>query len=122
MKLERAIDIKMEMETRIHDLISLARVCGFTSSELHNKSVELFNKYPKDLPQWVRWYCNGYFEALERVMHDTETEFCYTVNGKRYSIRKESPIYYGNKISPKELHDKQENSGRYWIKSGKLYY
>jgi hypothetical protein len=56
-------------------------------------------------------------------LYKYDLEFCYIVNGKKYSIRKNSPDYYANhNISPKQLCNNMKFSGHYWIKTGKLFF
>lgn len=105
---------------KIDSLYYTARACGLTSMEMSERFINILEHLKA--PQWVNWYLRGYRDCLWAGLFQNDLEFCYIVDGKRYSIRKDSELYYEKHgISPKELSDKQTSSGHYWIKTGKPF-
>jgi hypothetical protein len=108
----------------IMDLWKRAKEQGLDSNEIHDR----WRKYSEqtslnDFPRYVRSYLSGVYDCMKALCTRDDIEFCYFVEGTRYSIRKESDMYYEDHgITPQELHEKQEkHKGFYWIESGKFY-
>lgn len=108
----------------IISLFRRAKEQGMTSDELH----ELYNAYRKQVkiekyPRYVSSYIMGVFDSLKALAQDNDLEFCYVVDGKRYSIQKDSPLFFEkHHFSPKEIYDLAEQCGHFWKESGKPYY
>lgn len=108
----------------IVSLFSRAKKEGLSSDEIHDAYREYREKIKiNEYPRYVSSYLRGVFDGLNESVHRHDIEFCYIINDKRYSVRRESPLYYEKHgFSPKELHDKASHSGHFWIVAGKPYY
>ncbi len=84
MKLDRSIDIKMELQTRVQDLVSSAKCFHLTHSELTDRYLKLFERYPKDLPTHVRSYISGYYSALVDSLYHVHLTHGFEWNGIVY--------------------------------------
>jgi hypothetical protein len=105
-------------------LFKRAKEQGMTSSDIN----ELYLAYRKQIkiekyPRYVSSYITGVHDSLQSIAHNDDLEFCYVVKGKRYSVHKDSPLYYeSHGFSPKEIYDLAEQCGHFWKESGKPYY
>jgi len=85
MKLDRAIDIQNELESRIIDLISSAKIFQLTHAQMCKRYNALFERYPKDLPYHVRSFASGYFRALLNNLYHADLTHGYLYQGTVYS-------------------------------------
>ena len=109
-----------------HFLVRLydsARNLGWSSEIIGQK----YRDYLKDagtdkFPRYVRSYIDG-MRDIQTVLLEKELEFCYTIDGIKYSIRKESDMYYEKHgITPQVLCEKATLCGHYYISNGCVYY
>ena len=77
MRLERAVDIQIELKARVNDLIGLAVTCHLPHSDMTERYLKLFERYPKDLPGHVRSYIRGYYEARIDSLYHTSLQYGY---------------------------------------------
>lgn len=123
MKIEYALRIRDKGSAKINDIFHMAKLCGHTSQQMTAKWIEYKRTLPKKVPSWIHWYWRGIWDTKMSSLYRYDLEFCYIVNDIKYSIRKDSDMYYGkHDISPKQLCDNQQSSGHYWIKTGKPYF
>ena len=121
MEISRALKIRDRGKMAMQNLYSKAQIYGMQHMAINTESMQILKRC-KNTPYWVIAYLEGYESALRENLYRHHLEFCYIVEGVRYSIRKDSEMYYEKHgISPRELNEKQEGCGHYWIKSGKPY-
>jgi hypothetical protein len=96
---------------------------GFSSSEINKKYLEYREQVDiNSFPRYVSSYITGIRDVLAAQI-ESEMEFCYVIGDKRYSIRRESDMYYEkHNLSAKDIYEKSSISGHYWIKTGKPYF
>jgi hypothetical protein len=110
--------------SHILSLFKWAKDYGWTSQKLNDEYLDYLKLIKVDkYPRYVRSYLTGVRDTLNAQIQYSELEFCYTVDGKEYSTRKDSEMYYEKHgISPSELHKRATTSGHYWIKTGNPYF
>ena len=91
MKTLRAIQIKQELSDSIRSLFCHARYFHYTSTTLNEKYNNLFEKYPKDLPIYVKAYSNGFRDALTLGLYDDALVHGYVWNGKVFTTWEDYP-------------------------------
>lgn len=87
-----------QVETRVHDVFSHARICKQTSSELTERLIEqIINPINEHYPSGKRkhsvfmaGYVAGLIAAGRRSIWHHYIEFCYLVDGVLYSTHKDS--------------------------------
>jgi len=83
MKAERALSIQADLVGRVARLVREARTYHFTHAyllEQYNKAME---RYPK-LPNWVRQYVRGHFDALVNDLYRDALIHAYEWEGELY--------------------------------------
>jgi hypothetical protein len=105
-------------------LFKMAKEYGWSSEKLNNEYLTYrkqinINKYPR----YVSSYLQGVRDTLTAQIQFSDLEFCYIVEGVKYSTRKDSDMYYEKHgIRPSELHKQASVCGHYWIENGNAYY
>jgi hypothetical protein len=123
MKISRALDIRDKMKNAVYSAFSSAKHCKSTAKELNDRLLDSWNSNQKGIPYWVFSYLEGMREVLQNDLYQNHLEFCYTLNGTLYSIRKESDYYYEkHNIDPEQLSKKSTMSGHYWIDTDKPFF
>lgn len=123
MNTARSVRIKMQMMDRLQDLESKARIFGMPSHEITKEFQKLKENLPKGTPSWVIWYLNGAFDQITKGYYKHDLEFCYMVDGIRYSTHKTSEMYYEKHgITPQILSQTKESMGHYWKHNGRPYF
>lgn len=121
MKIKRALAIENQGKNFLYSLFSTAKRSGMESKEINQKVIDFRSIFPKDVPRWVTGYWNGVRAVLSDDLYKNHLEFCYWVEGVKYSVRRDSDMYYAkHDINPSQLFDCP--NGYYWIKTGKLYF
>lgn len=120
MKIDRAVNIQIELRTRVNDLFSFARVCSLTHADILERYTRLYDKYPK-LPRHVREYTNGYFHALLDNLYRTDLFHAYKWNGELYKDWDSSPeeLKAHCRSTPS---DQLTTHGHYWTHSQKPFF
>ena len=122
MKLGKSVSLQKIWKMRISTIYSIAKITEPTSEVLQKRVLDCLKSLPKGTPNWVKSYLAGVRDALhDRILN--HTEFCYWLDGKRYSIRKPSPLYYQkHDIKAQDLSEKSTGKGFYWIAGGNLFW
>jgi len=105
-------------------MFKTAKKYGWSSTALNEHYLDYLKMINVDkYPRYVRSYLSGVRDTLNAQIQFADLEFCYIVDGKKYSIRRESDMYYEKHgITPSELHKRATLSGHYWIENGNAYY
>lgn len=85
MTLDRAVNIEIELRTRIADLFSLAKCYHLTSGQITERYLKLFEAYPKDLPRYVKAYASGLFDAKTDELYRNNLTHGYVWQGVIYT-------------------------------------
>ena len=120
-----------QIETRIVDCYSMARICHYTSEQF---TADLMEKVIKPLAYrtpsgrakhsaYVQGYAAGIIARIRSEIWQQHVEFCYLVDGELYSTwkksaRKTTDHFYDTKTYA-VFHDAP--SGHYWIGTDKPY-
>lgn len=88
----------MQLETKVNDVFSMAKVCKWSSKELSdhcNKYLtepinERYASGKRKHSVWLAGYVAGLIGAMRQTIWREHVEFCYNVNGVLYSTHRES--------------------------------
>lgn len=88
----------MQLETKVNDVFSMAKVCHWSSSELSERcnkylTEPINEKYPSGKRKhstWLAGYVSGLIAANRSIIWREHVEFCYLVDGVLYSTHKDS--------------------------------
>ena len=123
MKIERALDIKTVAKRNLQDIIHSAIMFKTTSKSFNEQCVKMKNNLPKKTPLWVINYLEGYRDANIDFIYHKELEFCYKLDGKLYSIHRDSKRNYEKHgFTPQQCCNNQESSGHYWKDTDKPWF
>lgn len=116
---------KLEQEAKhfMARLLDNALKHGWSSEEI-GKSYRTYREQVEieKFPRYVSSRLEGMRDVVT-VLIERELEFCYTIDGVRYSIRRDSDMYYEKHgITPQVLCEKASLCGHYYISSGRMYY
>lgn len=120
MNIKQALKKRDKGTVVLSNIYQMARISGLPARVIQDKWIVWKKENASKVPQWVVYYWYGYEDSMREMLYRNDLEFCYIVNDTRYSIRKESPLYY-------RLHGLKSSdctdcpSGFYWINTGKLY-
>ena len=121
MKITTALNHRDRGKQALHSLYHMAVLCHMPSDEIHKRSMEITNI--KGAPYWVKAYLDGVESVLRDNLYRYHLEFCYTIDGKLYSVNRGSDRYYEKfGITPSELNERQTSYGHYYIGSDKHYF
>jgi len=123
MRVERTLKIRNQAVGQVCDIMNAAERLGLNHLEIARRVSKVVNEFMAKTPQWAKEYVRGYAACRKARIEREMIEFCYIhKDGKRYSIRKDSPLYYEKHgLSPKELHDGAVANNHYWIHNGNPY-
>ena len=124
MKIDTALNHRNRVKSQLSDLIATAMSCGMESKKITSKKIEIMATI-KHCPQWVRSYCDGWFDA-QYAIAQRKLVFCYTMpNGQLVSSHSDRADYYQKLgYSPRQVTEKAVFSGHYWVVDGeyRLHY
>lgn len=108
----------------IINLYKTAKKLGWSSSKITDEYLKYRELIHIDkFPRYVSSYLNGVRDTLNAQIQFSDLEFCYTVDGIKYSTCRESDMYYEKHgITPSQLHKRATMSGHYWKETGNAYY
>ncbi len=119
MRLSTAINIQIKLEQRLNDLYSRARTYHMTADKISSESAHIINGIHPKTPRHVKGYLRGYSSAMWRMLYN-DLEFCYVIDGKIYSVYRNSERYYEKfGIKPGDLRDKP--CAHFWIGTDKPF-
>ena len=126
MKINKCLTLRDQGSRFIHYLFENAERYGYSQQKMLNEWNEWrvkMNNTKSHYPHWLTSYWNGVWNTLDRVA-SKKREFCYIMNdGRRVSIRKQSPIHYERLgITPEKLTFGHCDSGFFWIETGNRYF
>lgn len=120
----KVIEVESNGKNFLIGLFDRAKRYGWSSSKIqeeyqnYRESIKI-----KNFPVYVSSYLTGIYDVLTSQVYNNDLEFCYVVKDKKYSIRKESPMYYEKHgLTPKSVYDLSSGSGHFWIESGNTYF
>lgn len=123
MDLDRAIKVQKSATSAMYSIYSGALISKSTSKELNCRYLSILSSMPKGTPRHVREFIRGMHEVLNTKLQQEHIEFCYQIDGKLYSVRRDSVRYYEKHgITPKELNDRQELNGMFWMDTDKEFF
>ena len=111
MKLQRSVDIQIELQSSVVACVSAARCFHSTHAQLLESYHSLFARYPKDLSRPVREYIRGYFTALIDSLYRHDLVYGHELDGLFFFQKWEelpSPVQEAIK------QNKTDASGHFW--------
>ena len=121
---DRVNKIENDAKNFVVRLFTEAKKYGWTSRQITQEVNNYRNrKEVHHFPRYVSSYLSGMVDVMTTLAYANDLEFCYMIGTKKYSIRRESDMYYEKHgITPKDLYDKSNYSGYYWIDTGHVYF
>lgn len=117
MRIETSLRRRDRAITQLHDLYSMAAMCGMTSAALNDGVGKIRETTLAKCPTWARAYVDGYRAALDAGLYRDSLMFGGFVDGRFYSTHRDRPDYYEtNGIAPADYADNGKVSarGHYW--------
>lgn len=117
MRIDLALKHRDGLKRRIADIYSIAIISGMTSNEINAAVISATNDLPRNVPHWVKTYCDGFRAALQDSLYADCLVFGGYVNGVFYSTHRNRPDYYGKHgIDPAAYADNGlvQKRGHYW--------
>ena len=122
MHLDQSVKIKIAGKQAISSMYRTARRNHYPASTIHTNYLDYIKGLPKGTPQWVKFYLQGYRDCESERIYEI-LEFCYVVDEKLYSVRRDSGRYYESyDITPKYLNDHHSSSGYYYRDTEDIYF
>ena len=115
MKLNRAMKLQSEAQSKLRDLFSRARIYRLSHERMLEDRGKIYAGL-KGCPRWVSASLAGYWDAQTERLYEQELEYCSRqADGKLYSHHSASPNYYGKHgLSAREVCENGAQTGHYW--------
>lgn len=123
-----------QIETRIADIFSMAKICHMTShnlsARLNEQIIDPLNyRTPSGKRRHSVWFCGyaaGIIARMRSEIWQQHVEFCYDIGGILYSTHTDSDKpstdhFYGKDISGLSELFTSENGRHYWKHTDKPY-
>lgn len=120
MKVEYALRLRDEVKSALRDCFSTARHFGSSSEAMETNRRNVFNRLPKDAPEWIRQYADGYWRALVDSAYERDLVYGGFVGETFYSVHSDRADYYEKHgIAPSAYAENGAvtNRGHYWKES-----
>lgn len=133
MNISKALEIRYRKTNAIWSIFNSATISRtIHHSQLMGRLIDVKDNVPNDTPKWVRYYLDGYSQALLDSLHKYELEFCYTIKCDDelivVSTHSESPRHYSKYgLTVKEVHDLSKESNHpdgnfYWKGTDNIFF
>ena len=127
MKLDTSLNHRKRAIGRITSLVHMAEICGMTSAQFTDDYIEIMGTL-HHCPQWVRSYCEGYYDAERDRIRNAKHVYGGYLDGVFYSTNRSRDDYYQKHgIEPLQWAEKGKtgelkNVGHYWVHNMKPWF
>ena len=128
MKIDRAINLQMQMLQRIKDIYSTAEIMGLSSDQISERiNAQVYaHLAEKKAPQWLISFIRGYQTCVIDNLYSNKLVFGIWYDGVFYSTHRDREDYYEKcGISANEFNiaiSNVNNPGHYWKENLKPYF
>lgn len=115
MDFKSAEKIKNKLKRQFFDLFQKAETEKMDCEAFMTLKLDIMSKAPKNTPQWVKGYMDGYYGHWKQDLICNKLKFKYKYKGKLYSVDSSLGDYYGRyNLTLSDLDNGYSEYGFYW--------